>query len=179
MIVNPAELYYEAGKDTILYQSTVLREFSDRFYSLLNLGVGTLVAGGFIFNVRLGSLEWTLPVLVLGLVALAGFLVVAVLCLWRMPTPEWYAYPDLAQMADRARGAPLNGGVGAQLQLVMAENLTEAAQLNQKVLDGKSAAMSWVLLALALEIVSTIALVVLIFSGSYKAPAGGAQALLV
>ena len=176
--MTPHEVYYQSGKDTILYQNTLHREFSDRAFNLLNLGVATLVAGGIIFNIRIDQLEWGYPMLGLGAVSLLSFGLVAGLCLATMRTGDWYAFPPLDQLADRADNLPLVPGGGVQLYIHMGNYLKEAAQHNQKVLDGKSGAIFWAVAALALEILATISLVVLIFWGSQKTPADAALALV-
>ena len=56
--MTPSEIYYQTGKDTILYLSSLYREFSDRAFNLLNLSVATLIAGGVVINFRLEHLEW-------------------------------------------------------------------------------------------------------------------------
>ena len=54
--MTPSEIYYQTGKETILYP--LYREFSDRAFNLLNLSVATLIAGGVVINFRLEHLEW-------------------------------------------------------------------------------------------------------------------------
>ena len=172
------EIYYQSGKDTILYQSTLHREFSDRAFNLFNLSVASLVAGGIIFNIRLDNLEWTTPVVALGALSLSAFVVVAVLCLATLRTGDWYDFPPLDQLADWANFAPTIPGGTYQIYIYMGDYLKEAAQHNDRVLDGKSRAIFWAIIGLALEILSTISLVVLIFGESQKNPADVALTLV-
>ena len=101
--MTPNELYYQIGKDTILYQSSLHREFADRAFNLLNLSVATLVAGGVVINFRLDHLEWTWPVIGLGTLAILAFIVVAVRCLIVLSVRDWHSFPPLGELSDRMR----------------------------------------------------------------------------
>ena len=171
--LSPNELYYQTGKDTILYQSTLHREFSDRAFNLLNLGVATLVASGVVVNIRLEDLEWTKVLIGLGAAELAGFLVVATLCLWAMRTQDWNGFPPLNQLVDRVdrlQQAPdfaLTPEITlSALHRTVGDYFKNAAQQNQKVLDGKSKIIFFVVVALAIEILTATSLVLWVFWGS-------------
>ena len=99
--MTPSEIYYQTGKDTILYQSSLHREFSDRAFNLLNLSVATLVAGGVVINFRLEHLEWAWPLIILGTLAILASIVVAALCLSVLRTGDWYSFPPLSPLSDR------------------------------------------------------------------------------
>lgn len=172
--MSPNELYYQTGKETILYQSALHREFSDRAFNLLNLSVATLVASGVVINIRLEHLKWTTVLMGLGAAELAGFLTVAVLCLWAMRTQNWNGLPPLHQLEDRVNNLLQDPGA-----TVAPESLTQsalyrtvgtyfknAAQANQKVLDGKSRIIFCAVVALAIELLTATSLVVWIFSES-------------
>ena len=93
MQLTPNEIYYQTGKDTILHQGALHREFSDRAVNLLNLGVATLVAGAVVINFRIEDIEWTNLLSSLGALALLAFLSVAVLCLSVLGTGDWHSFP--------------------------------------------------------------------------------------
>ena len=99
--MTPNELYYQTGKDTILYLSSLHREFSDRAFNLLNLSVATLIAGGVVINFRLEHLEWAWPLIILGTLAILASIVVAALCLSVLRTGDWNSFPPLGELSDR------------------------------------------------------------------------------
>ena len=183
--MTPNEIYYQTGKDTILYQCALHREFSDRAFNLLNLGVAALVAGAVVINFRIGDIEWTHLLFGLGALTLLSFLSVAVLCLAVLRTGDWHSFPPLRQLSNRMErildeyGPQVFQESGTLLQSTVGDYFSEAAQHNQKVLDGKSKALFWGVLGLAVEILATIALVVLIFWGSRTIPCGEALTRLV
>ena len=57
--MSPNEIYHQSGKDTILYQSTLHREFSDRAFNLLNMSDAILVAAGMCISGVLKTAERT------------------------------------------------------------------------------------------------------------------------
>ena len=183
--MTPDEMYYQTGKDTVLYQSALHREFSDRAFNLFNLGVAALVAVGVVINFRIEELEWTYPLVGLGAVAILAFILVAALCLSVLRTGDWHSFPPLREVADRVETIRVDyehlnpQQAGGMLQSTVGDYFTEAADANQMVLDGKQRALFWAVLALAVEILATIALVVLIFWGSRTTPFGEAPTLLV
>ena len=183
--MTPSEIYYQTGKDTILYQSSLYREFSDRAFNLLNLSVATLIAGGVVINFRLEHLEWAWPLIILGTLAILASIVVAALCLSVLRTGDWYSFPPLSPLSDRMESLRTNYPYltemqsGALLQSTVGDYFKNAAKMNQKVLDGRARAIFWAVLALAVEILATISLVVLIFWGSQTTLSGEVPMQLV
>ena len=178
--MTPNELYYQTGKDTILYQSSLHREFSDRAFNLLNLSVATLVAGGVVINFRLDHLEWAWPLISLGTLAILAFIVVAVRCLSVLRTGDWHSFPPLSELSARANHQPqIYQQFGDLLQATVGDYFKDAAQANENILNGKSSAVFWAVLALAVEILATITLVVWIFWGSQTTPSGEVPMQLV
>ena len=172
------EIYYQTGKDTILYQSSLHREFSDRAFNLLNLSVAILVAGGVVINFRIEDLEWTNALIIAGTFAILSSIVVAVLCLSVLRTGNWNSFPPLHQLSDRVRSlgtdpqSYIADDAGDLLQSTVGDFFREAAQENESLLGGKARAIFWAVLALAVEILATISLVVLIFWGSQTTLSG-------
>ena len=174
---SPSEVYYQTGKDTIPYQSALHREFSDRAFNLLDLGVAALVAGAVVINFRIGDIEWTNPLIALGALTLLAFLPVAMLCLSVLCTGDWHSFPPMGRVTDRMEtiredyGPQVYRESGALLQATVGDHFKDAAQMNQRVLDGKSKSLFWAVLGLAAEILATISLVVLIFWDFEQSPA--------
>ena len=162
--MSPNEIYHQSGKDTILYQSTLHREFSDRAFNLLNMSAAILVAAGVVINFRLSNLEWSYCLVGVGCLLVLAFLAVAVPCLLTLFTGDWYAFPPLDALRQRIDGLPTSASDA--LYLTMGNYLTSAAERNQKVLDGKARAVFWAGMALALELLAAISLVALIFAGA-------------
>ena len=183
--MTPSEIYYQTGKDTILYLSSLHREFSDRAFNLLNLSVAILVAGGVVINFRIEHLEWAWPLFSLGTIAILASIMVATLCLSVLRAGDWNSFPPLGELSDRMENLRTNYPhltdmqSGVLLQSTVGDYFTEAAQVNQKVLDGKSRAIFWAVLALAVEILAIISLVVWIFWGSQTTPSGEVPMQLV
>jgi hypothetical protein len=159
--LSPNEIYYQTGKDTILYQSTLHREFSDRAFNLLNLSVAILVAVGVVINIRLNDLEWNPWLIGIGILLVLAFLAVAVLCLSTLSTRNWYAFPPLDELHQRIDGLPVSASDA--LHLAIGNYLKSGADRNQKVLSDKAKAIFWAVLALASELIAAISLLALIF----------------
>ena len=179
------ELYYQTGKDTILYQSSLHREFSDRAFNLLNLSIATLVAGGVVINFRIDHLEWDGLLITLGTIAILATIVVAALCLKVLSAADWNSFPPLSELSDRMESLQTNYQThtheqpGDLLQSTVGDYFKKAAQANQKVLDGKARELFWTVLVLAVEILVTISLVVWIFWVSQTTPSGEVPMQLV
>ena len=178
--MTPNELYYQSGKDTILYQSTLHRELSDRAFNLLNLGVVTIAAGGVVVNLRIQYLEWDPLLMALGALSLFAFLVVAVLSVMVMRSGDWFAFPPLGDLAARIADLEKNYQTAPSavrtsgLQAHAGDYFQLASFRNERVLNSKSWAQLGTLLALALELAAVISLVVLIFWGTQTLPCGEA-----
>ena len=176
--MTPNEIYYQTGQETILYQSSLHREFSDRAFNLLNLSVATLVAAGVVINFRIATLEWNYCLISLGTIAILATITVAVLCLSVLRTGDWHSFPPLGELSLRVERLLKNSQshipseLGDLLQSAMGDYFQKAAQENEKVLGGKSRAIFWAVLALAVEMLATISLVVLIFLGSQTTLSG-------
>ena len=176
--MTPNEIYYQTGKDTILYQGSLHREFSDRAFNLLNLSVAILVSGGVVINFRIEDLEWTNALISAGTIAILASITVAVLCLSVLRTGNWHSFPPLRQLSVRVKSlgtdpqSYIPNDTGNLLQSTVGDFFKEAAQENEEVLGGKARAIFWAVLALAMEILATISLVVLIFWGSQTTLSG-------
>ncbi len=162
--MNPKELYYQTAKDTILYQSTLHTEFSARAFNLLNIGVAAIVAGGVILNIRLDSLEWTPWLMISGIVSIIGFVMVAALCLLVLRTRDWYAFPPLHELGKRVERSSEHDSDA--VRLVIANYMKRGAQKNEHILGDTTRALFWAVVALALEIASTICVLIFVFLGA-------------
>ena len=162
--MSPNELYYQTAKETIFYQSDLLREFSTRAFSLINLAVATLAVGGVIVNIRADELEWTPLLMALGATALLGFALVSLACLAAIRTRSWYAFPPLDTLSQRVQGLSDNDA-GAVRKLI-ADYCRNGAECNERVLTGNAKLLFLAVVLLVLELVSTISLVVLVFLGT-------------
>ena len=168
--MTPNELYYQTGKDTILYQSTLHREFSDRAFNLLNVSIATLGVGAILANFRHEDLVWTESLVVFGILTAIASVIVIVLSLRVLRTETWHGFPSLDQMDKQISylnehypDGNLNDYTDI-LQSLLGDYFTLAAEQNQEILRDKSNALFLTVLALAVEIISVIAFVGALFA---------------
>ena len=142
------ELYYETGKETLLFQNARHREFSDRAANLLNFGVATSAAGVVVLNFRLDKAVFDAGMitgLTLWGIGFIGLLVFCFLVLQVQPWKSFSSLEDLGQQVDSP------ASTANFILWCLAENFKEAAKHNEEVLDGKVAAINWATLALFLR----------------------------
>ena len=173
--MSKEERYYQTGKDTILYQTALVREFSDRAVNLLNLGIATLVAGVIGVSPNIESWEWNYGTTIAIIVWIAGFLLLISYCLATTQTRSWHGFPSMAEMAQMIDDPMYNE---EDMLWSQGEYFREAAQHNDAILDGKAKAIRWALVGLSVEIVSTITIVMFVLLEKLQSP-GSAGAILV
>ncbi len=180
--MTPRELYYQIGKETVLYQNTLHRELSDRAFNLLNLGVATIAAAGVIVNLQSKDLEWGPLLMSLGALSLFAFVVVAVLSLRGMRGADWYGFPILDDMAHRIAYLEENYPAGSSsgqleaLQSIAGNHFQSASFNNELKLSHRRREQFWTIVFLAVEMLAVISLVVLIFWGTQTPLCGEALA---
>ena len=168
--MTPNELYRETGYHTFLYQNTLHREFSDRALTILNLAIVVLVAGGVAINFRLADVQWTVPTLGLVAAALIAFAAVVVTCYLVLRAQDWQGLPSLPEMEALTRGKSLEDV--DFVRWCIADYYKKATQHNYQVLDGKVKAAFWAAIFLAVEVGSTISVVILVFAAVQTCPDG-------
>ena len=165
--MSNAERYYLTGRDTIFYQNTLRREFSDRAFNLLNLGVATSAAVAIVFNLRLDSIRFDLPMQIgLGVWGVA-FVLLVLFCIFVMTARSWAEPPYLDQLRNLVAIHMYNEDF---VLMSLGDNNTEAVQYNNRVLDGLSASMTRAMAALVAKFLSLIYLLFLIFWRSPRSP---------
>ena len=123
--MNKEERYYETGKDTILYQNQLHREFSDRAVNLLNVGIAISVAGVGVVSFRLDSFSVNLAMII----ALEGWVVGFGLLIWSclsvLKIQGWMAYSSLEELGDATKHPDSTEGY---ILTNLADNFAEAAR---------------------------------------------------
>ena len=170
------ELYYETGKETILFQNALHREFSDRATNLLNFGVATSAAGVVVLNFRLDKVVFD-DNMIAALSAWAlAFSVLLFCCLQVLRVQPWRSFSSLEDLAQQV---DMGANTRDFILWCLAENFREAAAHNEKILNGKATLMTSVVVALFLEIASVIFVIFQILSaGSGASPAAPTGVLL-
>ena len=170
------DIYYEAGKDALLFQNALHREFSDRAVNLLNFGVATSAAAVVVLNFRRDDLSFEAGMIVALTVWGLAFGGLLFSCLLVLQLQRWQAY-----ISPEALSREVEKYARSRDSIVqdMGEALKEAVQHNQRVLDGKATAMNWAMTALAVKIAAVIVVLIQIFAGESGSAHAGQSAFLL
>lgn len=165
--MSKAERYYQTGRDTILYQNVLYREFSDRAFNLLNLGVAASVAVAVVLNFRLDEVRFDRPMEVgLGIWGLA-FGVLLWSCISVM-TPRPRPQPP---SLDELRGLVTSHVHVEDFVLIsLGDNSKEAAHRNDQLLSHLSGVITRAVSALLVVFASLAYILFLVFSRSPQSP---------
>ena len=165
--VSKAERYYQTGQDTILYQNTLRREYADRAFNLLNLGVATSVAVVVVFNLRLDDIRFDTPmVLALGIWGVT-FISLVVSCISAL-TPRAQTVPP---SLDELRNLVETRMYGEDFVLMsLGDNNREAVRRNYVLLDYLSGAIARAVSALVAMFVSLACILALVFLRNPQSP---------
>ena len=157
---SPSELYYSIARETILYQSALIREHADRAFNILNLGVATLAAGSVIVNLRIDDLDWNSGLIIAASFSILSFFALLVLCIDAMITPRWQGFPSLHELGAETGD---NGTDETALLSGLQEYFRQATHENAQVVERKATSIFLAALMLTVEITSVLLGVFVIF----------------
>ena len=170
------ELYYETGKETILFQNALHREFSDRATNLLNFGVATSAAGVVVLNFRLDKVVFDDSLIVALSLWGLGFFGLLFCCLQVLQVQPWRSFSSLEDLAEQVE---MGANTRDYILWCLAENFKVASEHNEKVLNGKATLMTIAVSALFGKIAAVIFVIFQIFwEGSGASPAAPTGVLL-
>ena len=165
--MSKAERYYQTGRDTIQYQNALRREYADRAFNLLNLGVATSVAVAVIFNLRLGEILFDgIMVLALGIWAVT-FVWLVLSCISAL-TPRDQAIPPSLDELRKLVATPMYSEDFVLMSL--GDNNREVVQSNYGLLDYLSGAIARAVAALLAMFLILVCILYLVFSRSPQSP---------
>ena len=170
------ERYYEVGRDTILYQNQLHREYSDRAVNLRNVGVAVSVAGAGVISFRLDSISINPAMIVVAAGWLLGLGLLLWACLSVLKIQDWKSYSSLEETDDAVKHPVLRE---SRVLLNLADNFADAAQINHRTLDNKADFISDALWGLAIVIVCVVFVVTLVFLGTETSLVCESKSLLV
>ena len=164
--MSKAERYYETGRDAILYQNSLRKEYADRAFNLLNLGVATSVAVALVINFRLdGILFDTHMNSALGAWALA-FALLVLSCISALTSRDQAAPPSL----DEVRNLVETQMDEDFVLMFLGDNNKEAVRRNYRLLDYLSGANARAVAALLLVFLTLACILGLVFLRSQNTP---------
>ena len=165
--MSKAERYYQTGRDAVLYQNALHREFSDRAFNLLNLGVASSVAVAVVFNLRLDDVQFDRSMLFgLGVLGVAFFFLLTS-CISVLNSRNRAEHPSLDELRDMVSNNVHNED---SVFRSLGDNAREVVQFNDRLLDYLSGALTRAMIALVVMFLSLIYILVEIFWRSPEAP---------
>ena len=151
--MNTSELYYQTGRDYLIHQESVHRQFSDRAISLISFGIAMIAAGVIALNFGPARISYDSGFFILSGIWALMFLGVVGLCIQVLLPRNWMRGTSIEKLHELM--ANENNGA-AYIYLCVADDFKESIAHNQKVLDRKRDAIGGAMMFLALEAFSLI-----------------------
>ena len=154
------EIYYQASRDTVLYQNEVHQDFSGRAVSLIGYGIAMLAATAIVLNLPDEGNFWHWGIFVALGFLVGGFALLILSCGYVLLPLRWEMGPAVDSLGELVG----DGETDADGTLwFIADSFKQSFVHNRATLEKKARATNFAVVALALEAIGLISVGVLLF----------------